>query len=171
MYHNNNLPPIDKPDWEKIVNEVLPLDDVPGKSLFTYNSSSGLFPSAALRLSKVNAADHNSDEEQLRTAFESVNNYLYAKINNQEIDPENISNPFNKDLASVPEGEDALLDMILHRTEPNKLIVAESMLKTMDEYTQDAHEYRNNFESWKPIIQDEIDYIKNQIQVIDNSED
>lgn len=155
------------PEWYKIVREVLNVyDDNP---IITVNAQ-GAYPGASLTLSKIDPTNYQKD--QLAEAYRATCNYIFALLEDKEQDKKaKISNPLERDLESIPEGEDQLLDMAIGRQEPTKLGIASAMLKSMDDYTlTTATEYRQNFKGWEPIAKDEIKYQKDLIQIIDKDE-
>ncbi len=163
---DKEVPPIDnQPQWMDIIDKVIPPDRDQDYPLLTLNADS-LFINPALGLSKINATYYSKDQASL--AFDSICDFVKASIDNHEA---KVSNPFGINLEEAPEGKDKLLDIYLGRAPNSKLAVAQSILSTMDDYTQTAYENRANFEAWKPIIDDQLKFYEDQIQVIDNQED
>ncbi len=158
--------PIDnQPQWMDIIDQVLPSDRDQNDPLLTL-STDGLFINPSLGLSKINATYYSKDQAAL--AFDSICDFVKASIDNHDA---KVSNPFSSNLEGIPEGKDKLLDIHLGRIPSSKLAIAQSILGTMDDYTQTAFEHRVNFESWKPIIDEQLEYYKDQIQVIDDQKD
>ncbi|MCA9343792.1 MAG: hypothetical protein H6793_02385 [Candidatus Nomurabacteria bacterium] len=158
--------PIDnQPQWMDIIDKVLPSDRDQNDPLLTLNAD-GLFINPALRLSKINAIYYSKD--QASVAFDSVCDFIKASIDNHDV---KVSNPFGSNLEEIPEGKDKLLDIYLGRSPGSKLAIAQSILGTMDDYTQTAFEHRANFDAWEPIINEQLEYYKDQIQVIDDQKD
>lgn len=162
---NSEIPNIDAPKWYEIFKKVIPKEQDSSVELINV-SGTDVYIASALQLCKINPENYSKDQSEL--AFSSLCTFIEERMSNGDFE---ISNFFKKDIKEIPAGENILADMLVNREPISKLNIGRSFLNTMDTYSQSASENRANFEQWKPIIEKQLAFYEDGIQVIDKNQD